>query len=526
MAKIITAAQAAKLIKDKDFIAMCGVNFAGVAMEVIDAIVDRYKEEGHPRGLSLMHSGGNAYGAAFGIDGLVDTYYAGFTTIGNEFIDGNKIAAYSLTQGVATQFYRAQAADYPYLTRVGLHTYIDPRNQGCATNEKARANPIVELVEIDGEEWLHFKIPPIKVALIRATTADVTGNLINDDESIKHEILPVAMAAHNNGGIVIAQVKNLVELGEIDAADVKVPGMLVDYIVVCSDQAKWQPQQAMMIFQPGLTGHVKVAESTIPFDLMMPKADRLVMARRGLMELWPGCISNVGIGASDGVAMLAVDEGLKDMFYMTNELGAIGGITAGGPYFSAAFNARAYINHHEMFDFYNGHGLNITFLGAAEITEDGSVNVTRIAGRTNGSGGFVNISSSTPKVVFLCSFEAGCKAVPDPENGTIKITKPGKAPKFVKEAEQIAFSGKEAVRKGQEVMYITERAVFKLIDGKVTLIEYAPGFDIEKDIIDHMGFRPAISPDLKEMPACIFAEEGKKMGMKEKWEAILAEKGE
>jgi propionate CoA-transferase len=511
--KVITASQAAEKIPDGAMVAMSGVGLAGTPMELVDAIADRFRSNGHPQNISLIHSGGNSYARQLAIEGLLGVYYAGFTAIDPAVTDANLFPVYSLTQGIGVQFYRAQASDIPYLTKAGLHTYLDPRQQGCAANGKAKEKPIVEVVEIGGEEYLHFMIPPVKAALIRATSADADGNLINDDETIKHEILNIAMAAHNNGGIVIAQVRNLVQVGAIDAADVKVPGMLVDYVVVCSDQEKWHPQTKAKVFQLGMTGHCNVETSTIPVDLWAPKDDKLVMARRGVIELWPGCVANVGLGTPDGVTHVAAAEGVHDLYYPTIELGAVGGVTGGGPYFGGAFNARAYMDHHVMFDFINGHGLDITFLGAAEVGEDGSVNVTRFNGRTNGSGGFVNISSGTRKVVFLTSFTAGGKVTA--ENGALKILTEGKPVKFVKEVQQIGFNGREAVKKNQEVMYVTERAVFRLDGGKMTLVEYAPGLDIEKDVIANMGFRPVIAPDVKPMPPFCFTDG--KIGLREQW---------
>jgi propionate CoA-transferase len=517
--KVVTAAEAVKKIPDEAFIAVNGVGGSGIPMELVDAVVDRFKAEGHPKDLSVIHSGGNGGARALGsVEGLVGTYYGGFAGLDPQVMDGNKFPSYSLTQGICTQLYRAQSMDVPYLSKAGLHTYIDPRYQGGAINAKAKEKSIVEVLEIGGEEYLHFKLPPVTVALLRATTADSDGNLINDEESIKNEIYPIAAAAHNNGGIVIAQVKNLVEFGQIDAADVRVPGMLVDYVVVCSDPAKYHHQGMGRDFQIGATGHARIDINSIPFEAWAPKNERLILARRGVTELWPGCISNVGMGAPDGIAYLAASEGLYDMFYSTNELGAIGGVTGGGFFFGGAFNAHAYIDHHIMFDFINGHGLDITFLGAAEIDEHGSVNVTRIAGRTNGSGGFVNISSCTHKVVFLATLTAGAKLAV--ESGALKILQEGKPLKFVKEVEQVAFNGKQSVIKDQEVLYITQRAVFKLIDGKITLIEYAEGMDIEKDIIANMGFRPNIAPDVKPMPPFCFATD--KIGLKEQWERRLS----
>ena len=525
--KVITAAQAAEKIHDNAFIGILGVNVAGAPMEVIDAVADRFKSEGHPKNISVMHSGGHTYIRPLTLDGLLTTYYPGYSNIDPAIIDENRIPVYSISQGVGVQVYRAQANGMPYLTKAGLHTYIDPRYQGAAANAKAAEKPIVDVVEIGGEEYLHFKIPPVEVALVRATTADTDGNLTNEDESVKGEILTLAMAAHNNGGIVIAQVKNLVELGNIDAARVKVPGMLIDYIVVCTDTVKWHAQSisnrvgdANKSDFRGMTGFCRVPEETVPKHIWAPKGYKLAMARRGAAELRPGYICNVGLGTSDGVASVAYDEGVSDMYYMSNELGSIGGIIGGSFFFASAFNARAYMDHQDMFDFINGHGLDITFLGAAEIGEDGSVNVTRIGGRTNGAGGFISISSSTKRVVFMTTLTAGVKA--EIGEGKLKITTEGKPVKFVKEVEQIGFNGKEATRKGQEVLYITERAVFKLIDGKVTLIEYAPGLDIERDIIAFMNFRPEVSPDVKPIPDYCF--ETGKIGLLEQWQRILDEK--
>lgn len=516
--KVVTAAEAVAKIPDGAFIALSGVNKSGIAMELLDAVVKRYQAEGHPARVSLIHAGGNRYGTPLARAGMVDSYYAGFPTMDSDLVDGDVIPTYSLTQGICAQLYRAQAADYPYLTKVGLHTYLDPRFEGGAANAKAAKKPIVEVVTIGGEEYLHYKLPPITAALIRATTADPEGNLTNEDESIQHELLYLAMAAHNNGGVVIAQVKNLAKLGSLKAADIRVPGMLVDYVVVCSNPEEWHPQSMNEGFEPALTGRFHIDESQIPIESWAPKGERLIVGRRAISELWPGCICNVGIGTSDSIVYIEEKEGLQDLFSMTVELGAVGGITGGGmKYFSGAFNAQAYLNHLEMFDFYNGHGLDLSCLSAAEIGEDGSVNVTRIAGKTNGSGGFVNIAGSTRKIVFMTTLTVGCKCTG--ENGKLKILKEGRPLRFVKQVEQVSFNGKEAAREGKDITYVTERAVFKLINGKVTLIEYAPGVDIERDILAHMGFRPDVSPALKPMPAYCFTDEI--IGLKAQWEAAI-----
>ena len=538
--KVVTAAEAVSHIPDNAMIGIAGVNVAGTAMELIDAIRDRYLEEGHPKDIDITNSGGNGYVHRLGVEGLVRTYYAGYPALdfgdhGLKFSDNNVIPVFHFTQGIGTQFYRAQAAGVPFLTKAPIGTYVDPRIDGPYANQKGKElgekNNVVSVVEIAGEEYLHINLPKVTVVLIRATYGDADGNLVDYDEPIKNEILPMALAAHNNGGIVIAQVKNLVEKGQILGAEVRVPGMLVDYVVPCSNKEQWFPQNNLMArppevtgrkpgddgYQPGLGGRHIVAKESIPFDMWEPTGTKMMMARRATAELWPGCICNVGLGTPAGIPWIVAQEGVEDMYYQTIELGAIGGYTGGGLFFSAAFNARAYLNHDEMFSFIDGHGLEITFLGAGNIGEDGSVNVTKISGRTNGSGGFVNISSSTPKIVFTSTHTAGGKAVI--EDGKLKIIEQGKGPKFVKQVEQISFNGKVAVEKGQDVTYITERAVFKLINGKLTLMEYAPGLDVEKDVIEPMEFRPEISADLKQMDDYCFTLEP--IGLKEKWENLL-----
>ncbi|MDR0468450.1 MAG: acyl CoA:acetate/3-ketoacid CoA transferase, partial [Peptococcaceae bacterium] len=264
----------------------------------------------------------------------------------------------------------------------------------------------------------------------------------------------------------------------------------------------------------------KVEESIIPFETYAPDGERLVVVRRAVNELWPGAVCNIGIGMPVGIAYLVSKEGIKDMFNLTNELGAVSGHLGGAMFFPSSFNAHSYLNHHEMFDFINGHGLDISFLGSAEVGEDGSVNVTKIAGRIRGSGGFINIAASTKRIVFISSMTVGGES--EVVDGALKITKPGKGGKFLKEVTQISFNAKDVAKRGQEIMYVTERAVFKLIDGKVTLIEIAPGLDVEKDVLAFMDFKPEISADLKPMPSYCF--ETGLIGMKEQWKKLLTGK--
>ena len=519
--KIVTAAEAAAKIPDGAFIGISGVGPYGVAMEVYQAIAERYKNERRPGNISLIHAGGNMYTPDFTGDGMMAAYYSGLPNLDSDLMDSDLFPVYSLSQGLVVQIFRAQANDTPFLTKAGVNTFLDPRIEAGAANRKAKENPIVEVVSIGGEEYLHYDLPPVTCAVIRATTADTEGNITDEEEAVKFELLYLAMAAHNNGGIVIAQVKNLAGAGSLHGGAIKVPGMLVDYVVPCTDQDKWHWPKIDAPYSRGLTGFQKIEESLIPIESYAPDKERLVVARRASEELRQGCVCNLGIGMPVGISYIVSKEGIQDMLFLSNELGAIGGHLGGNLFFPASFNARAYMCHDEMFDFINGHGLDITFLGAAEIDERGSVNVTRIGGKIKGSGGFVNLAASTKKVVFISSFTIGGKYAV--EYGALKITAPGKSGKFPASVDQISFNGSDAVKRGQEVLYITERAVFTLESGKMTLIEYAPGLDIDNDILAFMDFKPEIAPDLKPMPAYCF--ETGLIGIKERWEKPVRKKG-
>ena len=515
--KIVTAAEAAAKIPDGAFIGISGVGPYGAAIEIYQAIEDRFKDERHPSGISLIHSGGNMFTMKFAQEGMMAAYYSGLPNLDNDLMAGNHFPVYSLSQGIAVQIYKAQANDTPFLTKAGVNTFLDPRIEAGASNGKAKEKPIVEVVTISGEEYLHYDLPPITCAIIRATTADSEGNIMNEEELVKHELLYLAMAVHNNGGIVIAQVKNIARAGSLPGGAIKVPGMLVDYLAPCTDLEKYHFPCNIEPYFPGQTGFYKTDESIIPFESYAPVGERLVVARRATEELRPGSVCNIGVGLPVGVSYVTSKEGIQDMYYLSNELGAIGGHLGDQMFFPSSFNARAYMNHDEMFDFINGHGLDMTFLGAAEIDEEGSVNVTKIGGKIKGSGGFINIAASTKKVVFISSLTIGGKHMI--EDGAIKITNPGKRGKFPKKVDQISFNGNDAAHRGQDIYYITERAVFRLIDGKVTLIEYAPGLDVDNDILAFMDFKPEISPDLKPMPAYCF--ETGLIGIKERWEKQL-----
>jgi len=319
-----------------------------------------------------------------------------------------------------------------------------------------------------------------------------------EDEGALLECLPLAQAARNSGGIVIAQVKNLAKRGTLEPMQVRVPGVLVDYLVLAKEENHWQ--SAATYYSPAFAGTLKVPLNSIP---EWPLDERLVISRRAAMELNAGSIVNLGIGVPDGVAIVASQEGASDLLTLTTELGAIGGIPAGGQNFGMSFNAQAFVEQQAQFDWYDGGGLDQAFLGAAEVDQLGNVNVSKFKGRCVGCGGFINITQNAKKVVYCGTFTAGGLKV-KVADGSLAILQEGKGKKYVKAVEQVTFSGAYATQTRQPVLYITERCVFELREGVLTLTEIAPGMDLERDILARMEFRPVVAPDLKLMPAEIF----------------------
>lgn len=506
--KVISYKEAAKLIKDGATVATTTFGLGGLSEQMLVGIEERYAEEHHPKGITFVNSSGignNQPGN--GLDHLVAeglvkrliSGHIGSSPLMGQAVINNQVESYLFPQGVITQLYRSIAGKKPGLiTKVGLKTYADPRVEGAKGNNKATEN-LVELVKLNGEEWLNYKNFPIDVALVRGTYADGKGNISIERETGKLESLPLATAARNSGGIVIAQVTKIVENGSIKPKDVSVPGVLVDYVIVSEPENHFQTMGTQ--YNPALSGEVRIPVNgfkPLKFDL------RKIVARRAAMELKPSSVVNLGIGMPDGVAAVAAEEGLGDELTLTLELGAVGGTPATGLDFGAAFNPEAIIDHQAMFDFYDGGGLDLTVLGLAQTDEKGNINVSKFGPRVTGPGGFINISQNTQNIVFVGTFTVGSKATV--ENGKLVITEQGKAKKFLKQVEQITFSGEYASENNQNVLYVTERAVFDLKDGKMRLIEIAPGVDLQKDILDWMDFEPVIAEDLKEMNPDIFNE--------------------
>ncbi|GMV48213.1 MAG: propionate CoA-transferase [Pseudomonadota bacterium] len=493
--KVVSAAEAVQLVRDGDMIATGGFVGIGFAEGLAVALEQRFLAQGAPRGIGLVYAAGQGDGKARGLnhlghEGLVARVVGGHwglvPALGKLAVE-NRIEAWNLPQGVISHLFRDIAAGKPgHLSRVGLGTFVDPRHGGGCINERARASAEqhVRLFPLDGEEYLFYKAFPVDVAFIRATTADPDGNLTMEREALTLESLAIAMAARNSGGIVIAQVERLAEAHSLPPRQVKVPGILVDCVVL-ADKPEHHWQTFAEPYSPAFAGELRVpAASVAP----MHAGKRKIIARRAALELRPNAVVNLGIGMPEGVAAVAAEERVIDLVTLTAEPGVVGGIPAAGLNFGAAVNTQAVIDQPYQFDFYDGGGLDLAFLGLAQADAEGNVNVSRFGTRLAGAGGFINISQTARRLVFLGSFEA---------DG---------ASKLVREVEQRTFSGREAWRRGQQVLYVTDRAVFGLHARGLELLEVAPGLDVERDVVAHMGFRPVIERAPKEMEAAVFAD--------------------
>jgi propionate CoA-transferase len=513
--KIVTAHEAVALIRDGDTVVAEG--FAGqcFAEELTLALEARFLQTGAPRDLTLAFTvaQGNREGRGFDRlchEGLLKRAIGGHWGMAGELgkmaVD-NTIEAYNLPQGVIAQLFRDTAAGKPgLLTRVGLDTFVDPRNGGGKIND-ATTEDRVELMTIGGEEYLFYKaFERLDAAFLRGTTADPNGNITMEREALFLESLAVATAVHNKGGLVIVQVERIADVGALSPKDVKIPGVLVDCVVV--SRPEHHPQTWGTQYSPALSGELRVPLSSIP---SLELSVRKVIARRAAMELRPNAVVNLGIGIPEGIASVAAEEHILSYIILTAEPGVIGGMPTGGLDFGSAINGEAILEQPAQFDFYDGGGLDAAFLGMAQADAHGNVNVSRFGPKLAGSGGFINISQNAKKVVFLGTFLAPCRT--EVVDGHVAVDDAVAAPKFLDCVEQRTFSGSYAASAGQPVLYVTERCVFRLTQAGLQLIEIAPGIDLERDVLAHVGFTPIIDGEPKLMDTRIFRDEP--MGLKD-----------
>ncbi|MBN2073818.1 MAG: acyl CoA:acetate/3-ketoacid CoA transferase [Actinobacteria bacterium] len=509
--KLCTAAEAAGLIQDGQVVVSGGFVGAAHPEALTSALERRFLDTGLPRNLTLVYAAGQGDGSTrganhFAHEGLVKRVIGGHWGLApklGELATKNLIEAYNFPQGVICQIFRDIAAGRPgCITHIGLETFIDPENSGGRINDRTR-EPLVERIKLGGRDWLWYKAFPVDIGLIRGTAADTFGNIVMYDEAIIGEVLPIAQAAHNSGGKVIAQVKKILDR-PAPPQSVGVPGILVDHIVIA--EAGEHQQTFAEQYNRGYCSALPDDESDRAVVEKMEMGPRRIIAARALMEIKENAIANLGIGIPEDIGRIAAEYGVLDSFTLTVESGPIGGIPAGGWSFGASLYPEAIIDQPAQFDFYDGRGLDFAALGAAEIDSCGNVNVSKFGKKLPGVGGFVNITQTAKKLVFCSPMTAGGLEISCSNNNLI-IKKEGKVRKFVERVEQVSFSSSLSQKVGQEVIYVTERAVFRLTKKGLELIEIAPGIDIKRQVLDVMGFKPIVG-DVKLMPEEIFTKGG------------------
>jgi propionate CoA-transferase len=514
--KLCSAEEAVAMIQSGSTVVSGGFVGAAHAEALTMALEQRFITSGMPRDLTLVYAAGQGDGKQRGLNhlahpGLVRRVIGGHWGLIPRFgamAVENQIEAYNLPQGVICQLLRDIAAHRPgCFTHVGLGTFVDPLQAGGKLNSKT-TEAIVERIELEGRTWLWYKAFPVHVGIIRATAADIHGGLIMDEEAIIGEVLPIAQAVRNHGGIVLAQVRHLLD----DAAppqSVRVPGILVDRIVV-ADVTQHEQTFAETFnptycqARPFSSAEKDQRSEASVFATRMPWDERYVIASRACDELKPGAVANLGIGMPEGIAKIADMRGYLNECTLTVESGPIGGVPAGGLSFGASAYPDSIVDQPAQFDFYDGGGLGFAALGAAQIDRLGNVNVSKFGTRFAGVGGFINIAQNAATLVFCGTFTTGGLVV-ERLSGKLRIVQEGKTCKFVHAVEQIGFSADVRYRRAKEVYYVTERAVFRLCSEGLELIEIAPGIDLEQDVLTQMEFRPVMH-QIRLMPEYCFSE--------------------
>ncbi len=508
----MTATDAAELIKDNSTVATIGMTLVSASESVLKAIEERFLEKGSPCGLTLVHSCGQSDRDRgiqhFAHEKMLKKIIGGHWGLQPKMmklIAENKIFAYCIPQGQFAQLYRSMAGGEPgKITKVGLGTFVDPRIDGGKMNEITKDEPdICDIVTIGGEEYMRYKPIPLDYCIIRGTYIDENGNLTTDEEAMMLEVLPAVLACKKFGGKVIAQAKYKVKAGSLHCKRVTVPGIFIDAAVICDNPEEDHRQTHSFAFNPAYCGDIKVP---VEKGEMLPLNVRKLIGRRALTELCKDDVLNVGTGIpNDVVGPILAEEDVQDDVTVTVESGIYGGIPMGGIDFGIAKNNFALVRHDDQFDYYNGAGVDVTFMGAGEIDPLGNVNATRLGPNPTGAGGFIDITTNAKHVVF-CSTFTGKGLECSFEDGKLHIIQEGSLIKCVNNLKQVSYNGEIARKKGQKMHYVTERAVFELRPEGLTLIEIAPGIDLQTQVLDLMEFRPLISEDLKLMDTALFSE--------------------